>query len=298
MSTYVPTAVELVDITLPADGENIDAADVNGPMQEIADGVKFLSATVATITALAAITTPTDGAVRHVLGFGWYTFKTSATTGLSPFRVAATDLTVGGWVASDAHETTRSIHAPCDRIHAITGDGAGAIATVNPTGVSFSWAPLAQADGLFDYGSFYALRTFTGATNHYGFKLPLDEFLIHGGTLASVLLYYRPTSAHAALPTRQPKIAVVRTPRTGYSPTPAALLSTGSGFAQDTAPDIASFEADRTLVYTPDQNNVIDKLTYRYYAIILDSAGTNAVIGNGFHSVELFHNAIPDGRRG
>lgn len=300
MSVYTPTPAALGDITLPYDGKTIVAADVNAPFQSVADGVKLVqdrTDVVADLTALAAIAAPANGLVRHVVGFGLYVFQTSATTGLSPFRVAAADATAGGWVASHAHETSRTVIVPGDRMHAITGDGAGAIQTVNPTGVSFSWAPLAQADASFDTGSFYALRTYTGATNHYGYKIPLDEFLIHGATLSSATLRYRPTSAHAALPARQPKLAIVRTPLTGYAPVAVALLSTGSGYVQDTAADVAAFEADRSLVFTPDQNQVIDKLTYRYFAIVLDSAGTNSVAGNAFHAIELAHTAIPDARR-
>lgn len=39
MSTYSATPVKLEDITLPADGEDVDAASVNVPIESIADGV-------------------------------------------------------------------------------------------------------------------------------------------------------------------------------------------------------------------------------------------------------------------
>jgi hypothetical protein len=43
MGVYNPTAVELgTGITIPASGEDIDAADVNVPICAIADGVKFV----------------------------------------------------------------------------------------------------------------------------------------------------------------------------------------------------------------------------------------------------------------
>ncbi len=58
MPTYTPSAVELVDILLPADGENIDAADVNAPFQEVADGVVY--ATGLAEASASAITTRRD----------------------------------------------------------------------------------------------------------------------------------------------------------------------------------------------------------------------------------------------
>ena len=43
MSTYSPTPVELGDITIPADGEDVDAASVNVALEAIADGVAHLA---------------------------------------------------------------------------------------------------------------------------------------------------------------------------------------------------------------------------------------------------------------
>jgi len=61
----------LGDITLPADGENIDAADVNGPLQDIADGVKYVEARglldVETV-ALSSLQTTTSTSFGDVTG--------------------------------------------------------------------------------------------------------------------------------------------------------------------------------------------------------------------------------------
>lgn len=43
MSTYTPTASAPTDITLPADGETVDAADVNVPLEALADAVAYLA---------------------------------------------------------------------------------------------------------------------------------------------------------------------------------------------------------------------------------------------------------------
>lgn len=45
MSTYVPTRVGITSITLPADGEDVDAASVNVPLEAVADGVYTITPT-------------------------------------------------------------------------------------------------------------------------------------------------------------------------------------------------------------------------------------------------------------
>lgn len=60
MSTYTPSDVALTTITLPADGENIDAVDVNAPLQNVADGIVHVAASV---TAEAAARAAADTAI-------------------------------------------------------------------------------------------------------------------------------------------------------------------------------------------------------------------------------------------
>ena len=298
MHVYTPSAVALTTITVPDDGvDQRKVSTINGPMQALADGVAFLNAQtgpLANLTALGAIAAPSDGTVRHVLGFGLYVFKTSATTGLFPFRVAATDATAGGWVASVAFETTKTVVAPCSGMRAITST-AGAKATVAPTAINFTWQPIAAADSQFDPGgSFNPLSAFTGVTNHYGYMLPLDPYLIQGATLSAATLRMQPNSGHAALPARLPKVALVRVASTFVL---AALLSTGSGYAVDASATLVAYELKHTIVFTPDQNATIDKTQNSYFAIVLDEAGTNALAGGAYLHFALDFIAIPDARR-
>lgn len=51
MSTYAPSPVALGDVTLPADGEDVDAASVNVPLEAALDGVTHVR--------------------RHARSFGW-----------------------------------------------------------------------------------------------------------------------------------------------------------------------------------------------------------------------------------
>ena len=85
-------------ITIPSDGDTIDAADVNTPLAALWDQHDFLD----TLVALQAILVPTHGLTRFVRGYGHYTFVTSGTysasTAVSPWILAATDGTAGRWV--------------------------------------------------------------------------------------------------------------------------------------------------------------------------------------------------------
>ena len=62
MSTYSPNRVGLTDITVPADGEDVDAASVNVPIEALADGV--LARTPSMTLSLSA------DAVRLMVGTG------------------------------------------------------------------------------------------------------------------------------------------------------------------------------------------------------------------------------------
>ena len=296
MSTYVPVPVVLGSITLPADGENIDAMDVNSPLQAIADGVKFLQArtdVLADLTALAAIAAPANGLVRHVATHGLYVFQTSGTTGLSPFRVAATDATPGGWVASSAHEVTLTRWVAASYITGVSGTASAGATAEAPSTDPLGFVSTA-ASASFRAGHMKVGLASVHASNAFGFCLPLDAFLVDGATLSSVSLLYKPT-AHGVSPTQFPRLGVIRSPKAGpYTVIPTTLLSTGGGLVQDSG---GTYVSDRTLVFTPNQNNVIDRAAYTYTALIWDEHGTNAVNGNGYSGLSLAMTNILDGRR-
>lgn len=302
-ATYVPTPAALVNVTEPVDTEPRTVASVTQMTRPIADGVMHVQSrtdVVASVAALAGIAAPADGTVRHVLGFGLYVFKTSATTGLNPFRVAASDATPGGWVASAAHQTTLTRQVPVGfRTRGITGSG-GTPGTVTPTTTAQEFCVLDKTDAAIFYGALYTLRAFTGATQHYGYLVDLQSEMVDGATLSYAQLRFRP-NGHAGLPARQPMFAIVRSTVTAV--TLANMLSTSNGFVTLAAANIAAYEAEQALVFTPNQNNVIDKTLYHYYAIIFDEAGTNALApglgvgGAPFNSIELAFITIPDARR-
>jgi hypothetical protein len=298
MSTqYAGVPTFPVSAALPDDGvDDRSASSVNVPFEALFDRTQYLnqqSLVRADLAALAAITAPIDGTVRHVAGQGLYVFKSSATTGLSPFRVAAADGTPGGWLASHAHETARTRYVPGARIRGVTS----AAQPPPAVGEAFQFNPLTALDGYFYAGgTFVVARSSTHATNAWGFWMPIDEFLVHGATLASATLKWCPDTTTA--PTVMPQIHVVRSIRVGIGGPGDTLLGTlrSGGYAIDSGGTYAP-TVTRDLTYTTDQNNTIDLATYNYAVIIFDEHGTNATTGNAFHSVALAMTNILDGRR-
>lgn len=292
-SVYTPSAVTLGNITLTSDGDARNAASINVPIQAVADGVKFAdtrSTPLADLTALAALLAPADGTVRHVLGFGWYVFKTSAATGLSPFRVAATDTTPGGWVSSTAHQTTLAricspLQTPIYQTSAAQAPAASSADTPNlpvfGTSISISSGPIAKLLGVT-----------TGSAIAHGYRFPLRDSLVDGATLLSAVVRLRGIGGHGALPLLMPKVGIHRADIDGFGND--LLLA---GVVADTSASVAAYEASHDVTFTPNQNNVIDSGTYTYWLTLWNEGSTSALTGLEVHGWTLNMSSIPDARR-
>lgn len=287
--------------TIPSDGDAFNAAAFNVPYQAIADRTQFLASkliVVPSLTVLAAIPAPASGSVRHVVGQGLYTFQPSATAGLVPFRVAAADGTAGGWLASSAYQTSlvRYLTLNNARISASVGAVVGVLASVGLTNnIDFAYPTVAQA-AVGDRG-FYTNVVYSAGAGSYAWSMPLDQSLIDGSTLSSATLYFTPIGGHAAVPTVQPWIGIIRNVRAGYNPTSGKLKSGATGYTQLAAATVGAYQVDQALVFAPDQNNLIDLTTYSYLLVIGDEGAGNMIPGNRFAQVALNMTAIPDGRR-
>lgn len=288
---YAPTATRLTVVPSPDDGDARTAASVNQSSEALGDGVEWASAqldVLADLAALTAITSPPNGMTRYVVGHGLFTFQTSATTGLAPFRLAADDLTAGGWVAGAAHQTTVTRYVSCGE--ALRGMPTAA----NAPSIISSWRPLPQASSVvFSAGGFIVQVASTHATNAWGFYLPISKYLIDGAVLSSLTLRYEPANAGAD-PTVFPQIAIGRDSRGGSTGAIDQLNS--GGFVIDSG-GTYQFGTVRNLVYTPDQANTIDLDSYDYFVVIYDEHGTNAVSGNNFIHMAIEMTSILDARR-
>lgn len=283
-------------ITEPSDGDGpgINAVDVTVPIEGLSDRTAFIKAALqplASLAALTAIAAPADGLVRHVLGQGWFEFKTAASVGvndISPFKLAADDLTPGAWTSSTAHETSIIRYVSCSRVKAVTN------VAMAPTSGIVAWNPVTSAEITYvGAGSFQVNIASTDATNAWGFLIPIDEVLIKGAKLDTVALNWTPDDSSA--PAVMPQMAVIRTPRSGSLP--ASVHLRAAGFLIDPDPSYVA-GSDHTIAYTCDQNNdPINTGAYAYAVLIFDEHGSSASVGNTYHNLSIVMTNIPDARR-
>jgi len=292
---YSPAPVKLASVTEPVDGELRSVATVTAMTRTLADAIAFNDLTLAplaSIAALAAIVAPIDGQLRFVRGQGAYVFDSAAAFVLSPWTVLANDATPGAWVAADAHETARTTYVPCNQIHGISDGAQSEYNLANGDTVPVSSTSVGFGSG----GGFLNKLFSTHATNTYGYAISLDRHLIHGATLSTATLRMG-IGGMAGAPTVRSKVSIIRHERNfGWLGAVDWLYSVGNSFQYD----VSAFTTyqPRNLVFTPDQNNVIDLALYSYTAMIGDMNGTNVVASMvAYHSIALAMTSIPDARR-
>lgn len=130
----------------------------------------------------------------------------------------------------------------------------------------------------------------TGSSTSYIWFMPINHLLIHGRTLSSVRVSYWAANApvHAGLPALKPGIHIRQfgSFSTGTNAAGAALLSTNNGWAVDPSASAAAFDSGaHDIIFTPDQNNVIDLSDsggygYKYVLALNVEGGTNALDGS------------------
>ncbi len=287
------------DYTIPDDGDPEDAASVNVALEALGDRTAFLRSRLDALPSLAALTSilaPSDGLVRLVRGFGIFVFDASATPSISPFALASGDGTPGAWVSATAHQTTKNVlvhPANCGHIFVTQTN-------YTPAFNSGVWWPL-LGDSTADLsrggtGSVAVQRLTTASPTSFGYRFPIDQFMIDGATLASVTMRFQgsPPSRGANLPALMPQFGIQRF---DADDNVTALLSTGAGLVADPSATVPAFTGPHNVIFTPNQNNVIDKSAYGYSLIFWNEGGTNALNGDVISSFLLSFTNIPDARR-
>ena len=270
-------------ITIPSDGDTIDAADVNVPLAASWDQHDFLD----TLVALKAILVPTHGLIRYVRGYGHYVFVTSGTysasTAASPWILAATDGTAGRWVmdlTAEANKTAYKSFGCAD----ILARGSDAIAkTHDPSAAATQWSAIdddgnassavARTRFYFDRHGirFYNTESASAIGRHVLF--PLNGHVINGATITSALLILNGAAGHGGLPAMMPALGLVRHDHVADT---WASLKSGTAMVDDTSASVAAYEAIHGITCNADQNNVVDVTTYSYYAIVCNEGDVNA----------------------
>ncbi len=270
-------------ITIPSDGDTIDAVDVNVPLAAEWDQHDFLDTPV----ALQAILVPTHGLVRYVRGYGHYTFVTSgsysATTAQSPWILTATDGTAGRWAHQDAAQALATIGRRVNLSRSVIGVTA-ITAKSGTTGGPFDEIPSTGTPILnfFTVGLWFAdVNNATASTRHL--IVSIDDALCHGATLEYAALYLTGKAGHAGLPAVMPGLSIVR-----WDATIGTVQSLrAAGMVDDASGTTAAYQALHGITFTPDQYNVIDKGNYNYGAIICNEADTNALNQLRLHGLEV-----------
>lgn len=283
MSTIYGTAKS---VTIPSDGDTIDAADVNVPIAAVWDEHDL----IADLTALKAILVPTHGLVRFVRGYGHYVFVTSgtysATTALDPWICSATDGTAGRWVnqlTADAYKTARR-NRSCNTSDMIVGT-ADAAKSEDILSVATQVAPDAATYFLYGTsGRFNVITTGSALGRHVYF--PLNSILIEGAEITSVKLWLRPVSAHANLPAMMPAMSVIR-----YDPSTVTQVSLrAAGMYDDQSVDVVAYNAHHTITFTPDQNATVElgnTKGYQYWLVACNEGHTDAVQELQFFGIQV-----------
>ena len=277
MSTTYGTASS---ITIPSDGDTIDAADVNTPFAAIWDQHDVLADTA----ALTAILVPTHGLVRYVRGYGHYVFVTSGTysasTAASPWILASGDGTAGRWVldmTSQAQATVIRSFSCADGL----ARGSTAMAKTHDITTTGFWYPCTGDSTATDasrswmyseyrYMKFPDVENGSAIGRHLLF--PLNQYLLQGATLVSATLNLAGTG-HANLPAMMPSLAIIR-----YKPTDNSLASLlAANTKDDTSPNVATYDAVHSITLTCDQNNTVDMEANSYYAVVCNEGHTNSL---------------------
>jgi hypothetical protein len=294
-------------VTLPSDGDTLDAASVNAALEACADRDQFLNLPLASLSdfdALRAIdTTNLDyGAKRSVRAQGIYELEDTGGGGPhsgavddEPWTIAPTT-GPGVWRAATHFSATRTVMVPLGQLALVSTNGSGTIAADDRTGYSFDFGAVTATQLNQKVSGSRSLVASTTANKCYLFALDITSFMVDGATLSEATFRYTPASGHGALPALFPGLALV-----SYEPatsTVTVMRVPAQGFTYDTAASVVAYETlNRELTYTPTQGNVIDKAGRVYFVYVADEGGSaNAIAGATFGSLELSFTDIKDAR--
>lgn len=268
MSTTYGTASS---ITIPSDGDTIDAADVNTPLAAVWDQHDVLADTA----ALTAILVPTHGLIRYVRGYGHYVFVTSgtysATTVDSPWILASGDGTAGRWV-SDGYAflgasltTYRGITRPPAYISA-------GVAVAGDTAFTTVVAPTPTQSYSLAFPDVYTVSA-QGKILYFPIEGLLNDEVITAATV--YVTGYSGGGGHAGLPALMPGICVIRRLRS----TGAISSLQSGGFVLDTSGGVGAYEATHAITTGAaiDQNNTVKNQDYEYFLLVQNEGHTNAI---------------------
>jgi len=138
-------------------------------------------------------------------------------------------------------------------------------------------------------GGFLTQSVSTSGSAGYGYYVPLRQLLngaANGATLAGVALTLLPNSSHTSLPSFMPRIGIFAV-SSGLAPSTRLSLSSVSNFAIDSSATVGAYNAGHSIVYTCNQNNVLNTQLYQYFAIIIDEGDPTSFAFNYYQGLLL-----------
>lgn len=268
------------NVRIAEDGEPGSHEYLGAAPTDLADRTQWARAQVlplATFAALRAIdvTQIVDGEVRIVRNKGVFYYDSVATGSEVLPNLVAPTVGPGFWrlcgrepgivckamVRPHAYNTQNVGSAPelVDPANRTWGNASAGVTFMANGGMMFTSSPsLASAQEpsvLMDLTSIFA--------PFGGLSLSQVALFLAGGDGAAT---------HAAIPLGRPKFAVVRSDLLGAN---VCLASTG--WAVDGSASVGNYNAKHTIVFTPDQNQIIDPTKYAYQLVLEGEYSTNGV---------------------
>lgn len=124
----------------------------------------------------------------------------------------------------------------------------------------------------------------TASAVAYGYWADIGLWLPDGATISTVTMSLKGAAGHGALPLLMPKFGVWRRNKdfsTGVTSGNIFLYGggAGTGLVTDASASTAAYQATHDVVFTPDQNAVVDKSAYSYHLTYWNEGHTNAQTG-------------------
>lgn len=321
-STYAGNDVYPEDFLVPDDGDDESASPVNIPDEAIADRTTFLrnrggGGALASLAALTAITTPSNGWMRFVKNYGYFLFDSaSALTVASPYILRPDDLTAGRWLHEllalrnlaagvaglDANkqltifddlpsfpvfEHTRTVNRAMPTHGGMYRNAStGTLANYDKTAL-FEGTQEVTGDYHWNQGSMLI-----GTVNGGAVCYRMNDYLVDGSTLSSVLVNVQ-GPAHLVMPAHRMAVGLFRRP---INSSALSTMVTGVDWNVDPNSTDVAYSAPHGFVVVPDTLNVIDKSTNDYYLIFWGETGSDSLPTTKLQGIKLTMSAIADMR--
>lgn len=151
----------------------------------------------------------------------------------------------------------------------------------------FLFTHLGDNGSAWSLGNGYAVGT-ASATQTFVPIYPIDN-----SSIVLVAMTFAIGFSHANLPGNQPSVGIFGLTNGGSN---VPLLSTGGGIVTLAAGTTGAYYAGgapQSLLFTPDQNALVDRSNLAYYALVTDENGSNSMAGNKYFTIEV-HMTVPD----